>query len=101
MVVEPFSLTTETNFGADHRTRISLFVEDLRIYQMFPTIIVDAVDTQQNHFQLPLEVIAFNSRLPFQQLVVRLPENLSTGELLVTVSVNGGLSNTARISVKP
>jgi TolB protein len=101
MVVEPFSLTTETNFGADHRTRISLFVEDLRIYQTFPTIIVDAVDTQQNHFQLPLEVIAFNSRLPFQQLVVRLPENLSTGELLVTVSVNGGLSNTARISVKP
>jgi hypothetical protein len=59
------------------------------------------MDTQQNHFQLPLEVVAFSSFFPFQTLIVRLPENLSTGTLFVTVSVNGGVSNTARISVKP
>ena len=100
-LIEPFSLTTEMNFGADHRTRISLFVEDLRVYQAFPTIIVDAVDVQQNHFQLPLEVVAFYSSFPFQQLIIRLPENLSTGELFVTVIVNGNSSNTARISIAP
>jgi Tol biopolymer transport system component len=101
MVAGPFSLTTDTNFSADHRTRISLFVEDLRIHQTFPTITVDAVDAQQNHFQLPLEAVGFSPILPFQQLVVLLPDNLSTGELFVTVSVNGGLSNTARIAIKP
>jgi hypothetical protein len=101
MVAEPFTLTTEMNFGADQRTRISLFVEDLRVNQTFPTINVDAVDVQQNHFQLQLEFVAFYSSFPFQQLIVRLPENLSTGELFVTVSVNGSLSNTARISIKP
>ena len=100
-VVEPFSLTTQPNFGTDHRTRISLFVEDLRVFQTFPSIIVNAVDVQQNQFQLPLEVVAFYSAFPFQQLVVRLPENLSTGELFVTVTVNGVASNTARISTKP
>jgi Calx-beta domain/Carboxypeptidase regulatory-like domain/WD40-like Beta Propeller Repeat len=101
LVAEPFSLTTETNFSTDHRTRISLFVEDLRVFQTFPPIFIDAVDAQQNHFLLPLEVVVFNSRFPFQQLIVRLPENLSTGELFVTISVNGSWSNTARFAIKP
>lgn len=101
LVVEPFSLTTEPNFSTDHRTRISLYVENLRLFQTFPTIIVDAVDAQQNHFQLPLEAVAFYSIFPFQQLIVRLPENLSTGVLFVTVNVNGSSSNTARISIQP
>lgn len=100
-VAEPFSLTTEWSFSADHRTRIGLFVEDLRIHQTFPTIVVEAMDVQQNRFVLPLEGIAFYSIFPFQQLIVRLPENLSTGELFVTVTVNGTVSNTARISIKP
>ena len=65
-VAEPFSVTTETNFGTDHRTRISLFVEDLRVHQTFPTIVVNAVDVQQNQYQLPLEVVAFYSVFPFQ-----------------------------------
>jgi|SRR5829696_91217 len=101
LVAEPFSLTTEPNFSADHRTRISLFVQDLRVFQTFPTIIVNAVDVQQNHFQLPLEAVAFYTIFPFQQLIVRLPENLNTEVLFVTVSVNGNSSNTARISIKP
>jgi protocatechuate 3,4-dioxygenase beta subunit len=101
MVGEPFSLTTEPNFSVDQRSRISLFVEDLRVNQTFPTIIVEAVDAQQNHFQLPLEVVGFSLSFPFQQLVVRLPENLSTGELVVTITVNGRQTNAARISIKP
>jgi len=58
LVAEPFSLTTDPNFSADHRTRISLYVEDLRLFQSFPTLTIDAVDAQQNHLQLPLEVVA-------------------------------------------
>ena len=100
MIAEPFSLTTEPNFSEDHRTRISLFVEDLRAFQSFPQIIVDAVDVQQNHLQLPLEAIAFYTIFPFQQIVVRLPENLNTPLLFITVRVNGSSSNTARISIK-
>src|SRR6185369_5154682 len=100
MIAEPFSLTTEPNFSEDHRTRISLFVEDLRVFQSFPPIVVDAVDVQQNHFQLPLEAVAFYTIFPFQQIVVRLPENLNTPLLFITVRVNGSSSNTARISIK-
>jgi hypothetical protein len=101
LVAEPFSLTTEPNFSQDQRTRISLFVEDLRVFQTFPTIVVEAVDVQQNHIQLPLEGVAFYTFFPFQQLIVRLPENLSTPVLFVTVRVNGSSTNTARIAIKP
>lgn len=101
LVAEPFSLTTVPNFSADQRTRLSLFVQDLRVHQTFPTISIDAMDTQQRHFQLPIEAFAFYTNFPFQQLIVRLPENLSTGTLFVTMSVNGELSNTVRISIKP
>ena len=97
---EPFSLTTETNFSDDHRTRVSLFIEDLRGFQTFPAIAVDAVDAQQNHIQLPLEAVAFYTFFPFQQVIVRLPENLNTPILFVMVSVNGSASNTARIAIK-
>jgi hypothetical protein len=100
LVAEPFSLTTQPNFSADERTRISFFVEDLRAYQAFPTIVIDAVDVNQNHIQLPLEAVAFYSIFPFQQLIVRLPENLNTPLLFVTVRINGSATNTARIAIK-
>ena len=100
LVAEPFSLTTEPNFSADQRTRIAFFVEDLRVYQTFPTIVVDAVDVNQNHIQLPLEAVAFYTFFPFQQIIVRLPENLNTPLLFVTVSINGSATNTARIAIK-
>jgi hypothetical protein len=100
LVAEPFSLTTQPNFSADERTRISFFVEDLRAYQAFPTIVIDAVDVNQNHIQLTLEAVAFYSIFPFQQLIVRLPENLNTPLLFVTVRINGSATNTARIAIK-
>ena len=66
-----------------------------------PPISVNAVDIQQNTFHLPLEIIAFNLRFPFTLLIVPLPENLSPADLMVTVTVNGQPSNSARISIKP
>jgi Tol biopolymer transport system component len=99
-VAGPFRLTTEPNFSADTRTRLSLFIDGL-ILSPLPTITVDAVDANQNHFQLPLEAVVIFSDVSFRQLIVRLPENLPTGELLVTVSVNGQLSNSARIQIGP
>ena len=99
LVADPFSLTTVPNFSADQRTRISLFVEDLRVFPTFPPITIDAVDAQQNHFQLPFEAAVFNLRFPFQQLIVRLPENLNSQVLFITVHINGSATNTARISI--
>lgn len=102
LVTGPFSLTTWPNFSADNRTRISLFVEGLEFNQgLLPPISVEAVDIQQTRFQLPLEAIAFYSIFPFSQWIVRLPENLSPGDIMVSVRVNGQLSNSARISIKP
>lgn len=101
LVAEPFSLTTQFNFSNDKRTRISLFVENLQFNQGFPPIIVEAMDSQLNTVQLPLEAIASFSAFPFTQLIVRLPENLSPGVVFVAVRVNGQLSNSARISIQP
>jgi Tol biopolymer transport system component len=103
LVKGPFSLTTAPNFSADTRTRISFFVEGLQFNPglPLPPISVQAVDIQQNQFQLPLEAIAFYSSFPFTQLIVRLPDNLSLGDVMVTVRINGQPSNSARISIKP
>jgi hypothetical protein len=103
LVTGPFSLTTSPNFSTDPRTRISLFIEGLEFNPgvPLPPISVNAVDIQQKTFQLPLEAIAFYSTLPFSQLIVRLPENLSPGDLMVTVTVNGQPSNSARILIRP
>ena len=100
-VAAPFSLITVPNFSADTRTRISLFVEQFQFTPTFPTVVITAVDAQQNQFQLPLEAVIGFSRFPFTEFVVRLPENLSSGDLFVTVTVNGSPSNVGRISVKP
>ena len=100
LVADPFSLTTDPNFSADQRTRVSLFVEDLRLFPSFPPMFIEAVDAQQNHIILPFEVAVFNTRFPFQQLIVRLPENLNTPILFVTVKINGSATNTAWISIK-
>ena len=103
LLTGPFSLTTWPNFSTDQRTRISLFVEGLEFNPgvPLPPISVRAVDIQQKEFLLPPEAIAFYSTLPFSQLIVRLPENLSPGDLMVTLTVNGQPSNSARISIKP
>jgi hypothetical protein len=101
LVVPPFSLTTEPNFSADKRTRISLFTENIQFGTPFPTINVTAVDILQRQFPLQLEAVALFSSFPFSQLIVRLPENLPPGDLMVTVTVNDQPSNAARISVKP
>jgi len=71
------------------------------ILNPLPAIVVDAVDASQNHFQFPLEAVVTFNDFSFKQLIVRLPENLPTGELLVTVTVNGQLSNRARIQIEP
>jgi hypothetical protein len=53
-----------------------------------------------SRFQLPVEAVSFYSNFPFVQLIVRLPEGVSFGDLIVTVSVDGRLSNPARISIQ-
>jgi Tol biopolymer transport system component len=100
----PFRLTTPLNFSLDTRTRISFFVENLEFNscQGLSVITVDAEDAQQNHFQLPLEaVLKLPGNNPFGQLIVRLPEGLSSGDLLITISTQGQVSNKARISIQP
>jgi hypothetical protein len=99
----PFHLITPLNLSSDTRTRISIFVENLQFNpcQGLSVITVDAEDAQQGHFSLPLEaVVKVPGNNPFRQLIVRLPENLDSGELLLTISVGGTASNRVRISVR-
>lgn len=103
-VAGPFKLMTPLNFSLDSRTRISIFAQNLPLNpcQGSLVITVNAEDSQHNHFQLPLEAIATTSGSnPLIQLIVRLPENLSAGDLWITVSTPGFISNKAKISIQP
>jgi hypothetical protein len=101
LVAAPFTVMTDPNYSSDKRTRISLFTENIQFGPVFPKIVVTAVDIQQTQFVLTLEAVIGFTAFPFNQLIVRLPENLSPGDLMVTITVDGQPSNAARISVKP
>jgi hypothetical protein len=56
----------------------------------------------QNHM-LPIEHSVFSLReaTQFSMIIVRLPNNLPTGDLNVSVTLRGSTSNTAKISISP
>jgi Tol biopolymer transport system component len=102
LVAGPFLLTTPQNFSTDLRTRLSLFVQNVSACDQLTEYEVQAQDAQQNIFALPVEsVIKLPGNNPFAQLIVRLPEDLPSGELTVTAKVRGLISNSARLVIGP
>jgi glucose/arabinose dehydrogenase len=103
---DPFLFTNPWNFSADNRTRLSLFVEHLELApgETASAVTAQAENAQMNQFPLTAEhlsKITVNGGDEFFQLVVRLPDNLPTGqELLISVTLRGQTSNKARIRVR-
>lgn len=99
----PFRLTTPHNLGSDNRTRITLVTRNLEIIPNEPVAppVVEAEDINHNVFVLPIEYIG---KVPgadwLTQIVVRLPDTLTTGaDLQVSVSFRGNRSNKGAVSV--
>ena len=100
---EPFSLITDRNFSADHRTRIMLFARDLRFLPESnpPAVTAEAHDAQQRI--IPLEV-EFVGKVPnhqwLTQINIKLAEDLSgAGDVRISIRFDGMDSNKPFIKV--
>ena len=101
---EPFTVTTPVNLSSDLHTRIMLFGVnlDLQSGETPSSITVRATDARGQSYDLPVEqVVKFPNLSWLSSLVVRLPDDTSiNGDLAITVSLRGAVSNTVRVAIQ-
>jgi sugar lactone lactonase YvrE len=100
---DPFTLTTNSFFGQDPQTRIVLFARfvDLLPSEDLTAVTVQAFTSQSAIFQLPVEFVGPVANLDgATQINVRLPANLPTGDLFITVTLRGMASSPAGIRIR-
>lgn len=100
---EPFEVLSKRNFAADGHTRITLFLVGVALTPADLTfVMVQAEDTQQHVFALPVEAIGQAKNLSWMsQVTVRVPDTLAgAGELNVSVTVHGKVSNKAPLRIQ-
>lgn len=96
----PFKVLDDHNFSADHHRRVILFTSNLGLTQPNSSVLT----VQAAGFDLLVEnvgpvtgVVGLNA----SYIVVRLPDGLPSGDLPLTVTLNGNTSNIAILSVSP
>jgi glucose/arabinose dehydrogenase len=101
---DPFPLIDTSNFSSDNRTRVMLFGINLDLLpgEDVSAVTAQARDAQLNNYPLLVE---FVGKIPnydwLTQVVVRLPDNLPTNQdILVSVTLHGQTSNTARFRMR-
>ncbi len=101
---EPFTVRTPVNLSSDQRTRIMLFAVNLELLagETASSITVRATDPRGNTYDLPVEQVAKFANLSWlSTLIVRLPDDTSiNGDLAITVSLRGAVSNIVFVAVK-
>ncbi|MEP6707770.1 MAG: hypothetical protein ABJC05_09630, partial [Pyrinomonadaceae bacterium] len=103
-VRDPFPLTTINNFSLDQRTRISLFAVGLELMSGEDVSVVTAQAEDVGHTIYPLKV-EYVGKVPgfdwLTQANVRLPDTfIAAGDVLVSISLHGAVSNKVTISIK-
>jgi probable HAF family extracellular repeat protein len=100
----PFRPVTSFNLGADQRTRVTLVTRNIDLVsgENIAPPSVQAEDVQHQVFALPVE---YAGPIPgagwLTQIVVRLPDNVTAGDLQITVSFRGRTSGKARLTIAP
>ena len=101
---DPFPLINGYNLSTDQRTRIMLFGSNLELLpnETFTAITAKAEDAQMNVFPLVVEFVGKPPGMdPLSEVVVKLPDNLPTGQsVFVSVTLRGQTSNKVRIRIK-
>jgi FG-GAP-like repeat/Calx-beta domain len=98
---DPFSFVNTFNFSSDNRNRINFFAVDLNLVAG-DVLTVQAEDAQHVNHDLPVEFVgAVPNFGGLSQIVVRLPDNLGTGDFLVSFTLRGVASNKGLITIKP
>jgi hypothetical protein len=101
---DPFTLSTLFNFSLDGRTRLMLFATNVELQpgENLSIVTAQAEDSQQTVYPLIVEYVG---NVPNQtwmaQINVRLPDNLPTGNLLMSIKVRGVQSNKIPLSIRP
>jgi len=92
----PFRVFTDYNFSADHHTRLIIFTSNLGLTQPDASIL----SVQAAGAPLTIENVGTVTNVPglnASYIVVRLPDGLPTGDLPLTVTLNGVQSSNAPI----
>jgi hypothetical protein len=101
---EPFGVISEHSFSPDQRTRLLLFGVnlELRLDENVSAITVQAEDSQQRTYLLPVEAVSTVPKFPWlMQVTVKLPDELQgLGNLWLSVFLRGIQSNKVAIQVK-
>jgi uncharacterized protein (TIGR03437 family) len=103
-VRDPFPLATGYNFSFDQRTRVTLFAFGLELMPGEDISVVTAQAEDVEHRIYPLKV-EYVGKVPgfdwLTQVNIRLPDDfLSAGDVLVSVSLRGAVSNKAVIGIR-
>lgn len=102
-LTDPFSVTNDLNFSADHRTRIILFATNLTLApgEPFSSVSVKAEDAGGGIHDLPVEYAGVVPGFEWvTQVVVKLPDSpIHAGNIQVSIN-HGNTSNKAAISIK-
>jgi len=103
LLVEPFAATAPVPFGADNRTRLTLFSSNLSlaIGESPSAVTADAEDGNHLHYSLPVEYVGSVSGFSWMTAVtMRLPDNLGdVGDVLIGISYAGLASNRVRVGI--
>lgn len=96
----PFRLFNPLNFSADQRTRLIFFTSDLGLTQPNSSVL----SVQASGVPLTVEAVGPVVGVPSltaSYVVVRLPDGLPTGNLQLTITLNGVTSNAATLNISP
>jgi hypothetical protein len=100
---EPFHWTTPVPFGADTRTRVTLFATNLALLpgETFSAVSAEAEDEARLRYPLTVEYVGALPGFAWMTgVVVRLNDSLvDVGDVLVGVSYHGVSSNRVRIGI--
>ena len=98
---DPFSVVNPLNFGSDGRSRIILFAVNLNM-SAGDVITVAAENAQLVNHQLAVEFVGAVPNVGgLSQLIVKLPDNLGSGDFMVSFTLRGVTSNKGIMTIKP
>jgi glucose/arabinose dehydrogenase len=101
---DPFSLTNPViNFSAQQRTRFSLFGMnmDLQAGEDSSAVMVRAEDAQSVIYPATVEFVGKVPGFDFTQIVVKLPDNLPTGQsVFFSATLRGKTTNKVRVRIQ-
>jgi hypothetical protein len=103
LVRDPFPLTRPVGFGPDQRTRVMLFALGLQLLpgEDISVVTAQAEDSAHTIYPLTVEYVGKVSSFDwFTQVVLRLPDGLGSGDVLVSVSLRGAVSNKVIVGIR-